>query len=96
MTLHCLNQAEDSAAARRLRKQLKTDDTVLLLGPAVRLAHAEHPLLAKWLADNPTLYALDEDLQAYAVQSVHDRVQRIDYAGWVALTLEHATQLLWR
>lgn len=96
MTLHCLNKPVDSSAAARLHTQLQAGEALLLLGPAVRLASEHHPQLPRWLSKSLLLYALEEDLQAYAVHAVHGSVERIDYAAWVTLTEEHATQLLWR
>ncbi|MFT4769954.1 MAG: sulfur relay protein TusB/DsrH [Glaciecola sp.] len=95
-TLHCLSASSASAAGRRLLAQIERDQTVLLLGKAVVLAAASHPELPQWIASGVALYALEDDLQAYAVTELHPCVIRTDYAGWVALSESHRTQTLWR
>lgn len=96
MTQHCLNKSPDSPAAQRLLAQLRAGEAVVLLGPAVRLAAVSHPALTSWLSTGAQLYALEEDLRAYAVGTVHVDVQSIDYAGWVKLSEAHSNQRLWR
>lgn len=95
-TLHCLCACPDSETGKRLLTQLTPAEPVLLLGKAAALAAASHPQLNYWIASGATLYALEDDLQAYAVHKPHATVTAIDYAGWVSLSERYRTQLLWR
>lgn len=95
-TLHCLSGAPESEAAQRLLSQLQPGDTVLLLGKSVVLAATNHPDNQRWLELGISLYALDEDLVAYAVTEPHRSVIAVSYADWVELSETCSTQTLWR
>ncbi|EED33032.1 sulfur relay protein TusB/DsrH [gamma proteobacterium NOR5-3] len=95
-TLHCLSASPGSPVARRLLTQVDGGQPVLLLGRAVILAAASHPDLPQWIASGAALYALEEDLQAYAVSEPGPGVTRASYADWVALSERYPTQTLWR
>lgn len=96
MTLHCLYHPVDTPAAQRLLAQLGEGDAVLLLSEAVGLAQTAHPALLEWLDTGVGLYALLEDLQAYGIVQPHAAIEAIDYARWVTLSEQYATQILWR
>lgn len=95
-TLHCLSASPDSGAARRLLAQIAPGEPVLLLSRAVLLADASHPELSQWIASGAVIYALDEDLLAYAVTKEHSCVTRTSYVDWVSLSERYPTQTLWR
>jgi len=95
-TLHCLSAAPDSSVARRLLALVDAREPVLLLGKAVVLAAKAHPELPHWIASGVALYALEEDLQAYAVTDTLAGVTRTSYADWVSLSERYETQTLWR
>ncbi|WOJ94185.1 DsrH/TusB family sulfur metabolism protein [Congregibacter variabilis] len=95
-TLHCLYASPNSGAALRLLAQIAPREPVLLLSKAVLLADASHPQVPRWITSGAVIYALDEDLQAYAVTNVHAAITRTSYADWVLLSERCPTQTLWR
>jgi sulfur relay protein TusB/DsrH len=95
-TLNCLYGSAASPAAQRLLATLEDGDVVLLLGEAVSLARATHPALTDWQSRGAKIFALKEDIEAYAIIPVHASVRVLDYAGWVNLSELHRTQTLWR
>ena len=95
MTLHCLYAAPDSAVARRCLDSVAAGDALLLLSHAVTLANPCHPGLPDWQSTGVALYALQEDLDAHGVAQIDDAVTPVDYAAWIALTLDRPRQQLW-
>jgi sulfur relay protein TusB/DsrH len=77
-------------------EQIAPGEPVLLLSKAVLLADASHPELPQWMAAGAVIYALEEDLQAYAVINQHPSVIRTSYTDWVLLSERYPTQTLWR
>ncbi|MEM1190714.1 MAG: DsrH/TusB family sulfur metabolism protein [Pseudomonadota bacterium] len=96
MTLHCLNSDAGSDLIERLLGWLDAGDAVLLLGPAANVARSTHPALAKLLAGDHRLYALDDDLIRYGVSPHDHRVEALGYDAFVELAAAHRKQLLWR
>ena len=94
MSLHCVYSAAHGTATGALPKQLAPGDCVLLLGDASVLALPGTPWLDA-LGDWP-IYALKEDLVARGIDATDERVERIDYDGWLALAEQQANQRLWR
>ncbi|EAQ97924.2 sulfurtransferase complex subunit TusB [Congregibacter litoralis] len=94
--LHCLSSAPRSQAGQRLLAMLEPQDDVLLLGKAVVLAGITHPDIQEWVASGAQLHALEEDLRAYGARELHPSIVSTDYAGWVRLSENHQTQVLWR
>lgn len=94
--LHCLHDPV-STGAPRLRDVVRAGDAILLLGTAVTLARPRHPALDEWLGGKDTpLYALQEDLHLHGVAEADERVEVVDYSGWVALLAQLPRQLDWR
>lgn len=47
------------------------------------------------LQQKVTCYALQEDMLARGIKQQHDDVRVVDYAQWVALTLDYQQQICW-
>ncbi|WOJ95818.1 DsrH/TusB family sulfur metabolism protein [Congregibacter brevis] len=95
-SLHCIASAPLSPAGQRLLAQLEKDDPLLLTGKAVALAAASHPSITDWVATGAVIHALEEDLLAHGITDLHPSVITTDYVGWVSLTENYRTQVLWR
>jgi tRNA 2-thiouridine synthesizing protein B len=96
-TLHVLSHSPftDSRLSSCLRI-LGPEDAVLLCGDAV---HGLQPGSAAWAELEhsvvlPRLFVLDEDILARAI-SADARVQRVDYPGFVQLSLEYDKVNTW-
>ena len=96
-TLHLLSHSpfNDSRLASCLRL-LGAEDGLLLTGDAL---YALQPGTAQWqalvqLPDAIAVFALEEDLQARAL-SAPPRVRRVDYPGFVELSLAYAKVNSW-
>lgn len=85
-TLHVLSHSpfSDSRFGSCLRL-LAPDDALLLSGDAVYALLPDTSQLdaLERLASSTALFALDEDLQARGISALPERVQRLDYPGFV-------------
>ena len=96
MTLHCLYTARDTQMLERLLASAESGDALLLLSSAVTLARGHSPLLERWQRQGGRVYALEEDLAAYGSDQQHETLDVVDYPGWVALSIRHSRQQVWR
>ena len=96
MTLHCLYIARDTQMLERLLASAESGDALLLLSSAVTLARGHNPLLERWQRQGGRVYALEEDLAAYGSDRQHETFEVVDYPGWVALSIRHPKQQVWR
>lgn len=97
-TLHILTAAPaQSSQLSSCLRLLAAEDGVLLCGEAVQALRAGSAAAKQLLACEQTyqLYALQEDLQARAIDASQMPVTVVDYSGFVALTVEYARVNSW-
>ncbi|CDH04699.1 conserved hypothetical protein [Xenorhabdus bovienii str. oregonense] len=71
-------------------------DDVLLMQNGVLLGINDNRYLAELIRTGARVYALQEDLAARGlVEQISDRVQVIDYKGFVSLTVKHPQNFGW-
>ncbi|CDH33690.1 sulfurtransferase complex subunit TusB [Xenorhabdus bovienii] len=71
-------------------------DDVLLMQNGVLLGINDNRYLAELIRTGAGVYALQEDLAARGlVEQISDRVQVIDYKGFVSLTAKHPQNFGW-
>ena len=96
MTLHCLYTAKDTQMLERLLTSAESGDALLLLSSAVTLTRGHNPLPERWQRQGGRVYALEEDLAAYGSDQRHETIEVVNYPGWVALSIRHPKQQVWR
>lgn len=92
-TLRCSPWQTDISALLRL---LKAGDDLLLIEDGVTAAIQNSRFLDLLLSVPITLYALQEDIAARGLsEQISHRVVRVDYTGFVRLTVKHPGQMAW-
>jgi tRNA 2-thiouridine synthesizing protein B len=91
MILHILTQSPATESFRQCLSALTKNDAILLIQDAV---------YAQWGKDFASsninnIYALTADRQARGLQGASEGIKLIDYAGFVALTLEYDKTVTW-
>ena len=91
MTLHCISVDPSGDLADALDQSIESNDAVLLLDRAADLALSRQAVLNSWANRGVQVYAL-----ANTDRPAAGNIQQICYAEWVALSVKHASQRLWR
>ena len=97
-TLHILNSSPaTSSQLKSCLRVLSAGDGIVLTGEAVQALRAGSAAAQKLLACEQTyrLYALQEDVQARAIDTAHMPVTLLDYPAFVALCVEYARVNSW-
>ncbi|WP_337026464.1 sulfurtransferase complex subunit TusB [Pantoea eucrina] len=75
---------------------LRPEDDLLLLQDGVTGALQGSTMLARLSAAPATLWVLEEDVVARGLYAqISTSVARLDYTGFVALTIKHQQQVAW-
>lgn len=91
MILHILTQSPATESFRHCLSALAKNDAVLLIQNAV-YAETDKDLAN---AGVKNIYALTADRQARGLNTDPEGIELIDYAGFVALTLEYDKTVTW-
>lgn len=95
MTLHCVSIDPGGDSSDLLEQSISSDDAVILLDRAADLASYRKAALSAWVARGVRVYILSNTV-GIADSLEQTSVSTIDYAGWVKLSEQHASQRLWR
>jgi tRNA 2-thiouridine synthesizing protein B len=75
---------------------LQEGDDLLLLQDGVTAALEGSQMLMKLSASSAKVWVLEEDVAARGlVEQISTKVARLDYTGFVALTVKHQQQVAW-
>ncbi|NLS14653.1 sulfurtransferase complex subunit TusB [Vibrio sp. SM6] len=89
--LHIIQSERGLRAARPL---IHSSDVVLLVEAAVYLANPSH--YAHAMLPSCSLYALSEDVTARGIMTlISNKIQQVDFSGFVALTETHSQNATW-
>jgi len=94
--LHTLLHSPAQSDLDTLMLMVSAGDDLLLLQDGVLAAIAGSRALAQLSATEATLWVLNEDIQARGLtEQISTNVQRVDYTGFVTLTVRHQQQMAW-
>lgn len=94
--LHTLMRSPWQCDLRGMIMLLSAEDDLLLLQDGVLAAVEGSEMLHALLQSPAVLYVLQEDAAARGiVGQISDSVRKIDYNGFVELTVRHQQQLAW-
>lgn len=97
-TLHILNAAPaQSSQLSSCLRLLSAEDGILLCGEAVQALRAGSAAAKQLLAceQEYQLYALQEDIEARAIDTGQMPITLLDYSAFVALTVKYARVNSW-
>lgn len=96
MILHTLTSAVGTQAFSQCVAQLRSDDTLLLMGNGVYAALAASPAAGQLQQCGAALYVLAEDARAAGVlNQLAANFETVDYPGFVELSERCPRQLAW-
>ena len=95
MILHTLNASPASRAFSDCLRVLADDDALLLIGDGVYAAIAGTAAWSTLQDTGAAVYVLDPDACARGISEADETVNRIDMAGFVALTERFPRQQAW-
>lgn len=96
MILHTLKTSPfQTRAMEHCLNLLSAQDSLLLIEDAVIASHAQHEYFQKlqWLAEQNRLFVLQADLQARGISNKIGK--SCSYLDFVALVIQHKSQLAW-